>query len=146
MLSAETASGQYPLEAVAMMNRITEAVERDPSYRRILDAQRSEPRGDRTPMRSARPRPRSPTRLSAAADRAPIRPRAPPALRMARERPEVADPRASPRSSHTARSLALVWGAHCVVTADIKRFSEMVDKACRVALQRGVRQESASAW
>ena len=40
MLSAETASGAYPLESVSMMNRIAERVERDPFYRRILEAQR----------------------------------------------------------------------------------------------------------
>src|SRR5690606_21325564 len=39
MLSAESASGQYPVEAVAMMDRIITRVERDPAYRRILDAQ-----------------------------------------------------------------------------------------------------------
>src|SRR5262245_32626617 len=43
MLSAETASGDYPLESVKMMNRIIERVERDPYYRRILNAQRLEP-------------------------------------------------------------------------------------------------------
>src|SRR5689334_18735167 len=43
MLSAETASGQYPVEAVAMMSRIIERVERDPTYRRIIDAQHPDP-------------------------------------------------------------------------------------------------------
>ena len=32
MLSAESAAGQYPVEAVAMMDRIAQSVERDPSY------------------------------------------------------------------------------------------------------------------
>src|SRR3546814_16706622 len=39
MLSAETASGQYPVEAVDLMNRIAARVERDPIYRTIMDAQ-----------------------------------------------------------------------------------------------------------
>ena len=43
MLSAESAAGQYPVEAVATMNRIAEEVESDPLYRTILDAQRSDP-------------------------------------------------------------------------------------------------------
>src|SRR5690606_34007435 len=43
MLSAESASGQYPAEAVAMMNRIAEEVERDPNHRTIVQAQRAEP-------------------------------------------------------------------------------------------------------
>src|SRR3546814_2762964 len=42
MLSAETASGQYPVEAVDMMNRIAARVERDPIYRTIMDAQHFE--------------------------------------------------------------------------------------------------------
>ena len=43
MLSAESAAGQYPVEAVATMNRIAEEVERDPFYRTIIHAQRTEP-------------------------------------------------------------------------------------------------------
>src|SRR6266513_4811197 len=43
MLSAESAAGKYPVESVAMMNRIAEEVERDPLYRTILNAQRAEP-------------------------------------------------------------------------------------------------------
>ena len=47
MLSAESAAGQYPVEAVATMNRIAEEVERDPLYGTIIHAQRTEPGGDR---------------------------------------------------------------------------------------------------
>ncbi len=43
MLSAESASGQYPVEAVATMNRIAEQVEREPTYSTIIDAQRAMP-------------------------------------------------------------------------------------------------------
>ena len=43
MLSAESAAGQYPVQAVTTMNRIAEEVEKDPLYRTILDAQRSKP-------------------------------------------------------------------------------------------------------
>src|SRR5262249_17725101 len=43
MLSAESAAGQYPVEAVATMNRIAEEVERDPLYRTIIHAQRTDP-------------------------------------------------------------------------------------------------------
>ncbi len=43
MLSAESAAGQYPVEAVAMMDRIADEVESDPTYRGIIDAQRAEP-------------------------------------------------------------------------------------------------------
>src|SRR3954464_10276744 len=43
MLSAESAAGQYPVEAVAMMNRIAEEVERDPNFHTIIHAQRAKP-------------------------------------------------------------------------------------------------------
>src|SRR5262249_56685811 len=43
MLSAESAAGQYPVEAVATMNRIAEEVERDPTYLTIIHAQRTAP-------------------------------------------------------------------------------------------------------
>jgi pyruvate kinase len=43
MLSAESAAGKYPVEAVATMNRIGEEVERDPTYRGVVNAQRAEP-------------------------------------------------------------------------------------------------------
>ena len=43
MLSAESAIGQYPVEAVGMMDRIACSVEGDPYYRSIIDAQRNEP-------------------------------------------------------------------------------------------------------
>src|SRR6185437_15419877 len=43
MLSAETASGAYPVEAVTMMDKIASQVETDPLYQQILDAQRSPP-------------------------------------------------------------------------------------------------------
>ena len=65
MLSAESAAGQYPVEAVATMNRIAEEVETDPIYRRIINAQRSEPEATgadaiavaaRAHRRDARPR------------------------------------------------------------------------------------------
>src|SRR3569832_2732405 len=43
MLSAESAAGAYPVEAVGMMNRIATKVETDPTYAGIINAQRSEP-------------------------------------------------------------------------------------------------------
>ena len=45
MLSAESAVGQYPVEAVTMMDRIACSVEGDPYYRSIIDAQHNGPRG-----------------------------------------------------------------------------------------------------
>ena len=42
MLSAESAAGQYPREAVATMSRIAEEVETDTVYRNIINAQRAD--------------------------------------------------------------------------------------------------------
>src|SRR5690606_33219598 len=47
MLSAETASGDYPLEAVSIMDRIAADVEQDDLYRKIMDAEHPDP--DNTP-------------------------------------------------------------------------------------------------
>ncbi len=55
MLSAESASGQYPIDAVAMMNRIAESVEMEPVYRSIINAQRATPKTPApTPWRARR--------------------------------------------------------------------------------------------
>ena len=44
----------------------------------------------------------------------------------------------------TARRLALVWGAHCVQTSDVDSFSDMVDKACRIAREEGSRSPASA--
>jgi pyruvate kinase len=135
MLSAETASGEYPIEAVAMMSRIIERVERDPAYRRILDAQHPDPQATGNDAISAAAAQVAHT-LSVAAI-VTYTTSGSTVLRVARERPEVPILALTSRLA-TARGLSLAWGAHCVHTSDIKRFSDMVDKACRVALQQEV--------
>nr|WP_298686632.1 pyruvate kinase [uncultured Dongia sp.] len=134
MLSAETASGQFPLESVAMMNRIAERVERDPFYRRILEAQRLDHAATESDAISQAAAQVAHT-LSAAAI-VTYTTSGSTGLRMARERPEVPIMCLTSKLQ-TARNMALVWGTHCVVTADLKRFSEMADKACRLALREG---------
>jgi pyruvate kinase len=130
MLSAETASGQYTVEAVTMMNRIIERVERDPAYRRILGAQTPEPEATGNDAISAAAAQVAHT-LSAAAI-VTYTTSGSTGLRVARERPEV--PILCLTSmQQTARQLSLVWGIHCVISADLKRFSEMAEKACRIA-------------
>jgi pyruvate kinase len=138
MLSAETASGQYPVEAVTMMNRIIERVERDPTYRRILNAHTPEPEATGNDAISAAAAQVAHT-LSVAAI-VTYTTSGSTGLRMARERPEV--PILCLTSVlQTARQLALVWGIHCVISADLKRFSEMADKACRMAQREGFAQK-----
>ena len=131
MLSAETASGQYPVEAVSMMNRIVERVERDPAYRQILDARHPDPQPTGHDAISAAAAQVAHT-LSVSAI-VTYSTSGSTVLRVARERPEVPI-LALTASLSTARALSLAWGAHCVQIQDLKRFSEMVETACSVAL------------
>jgi pyruvate kinase len=133
MLSAETASGQYPVEAVAMMNRIIERVERDPAYRQILDARHPDPQPTGHDAISAAAAQVAHT-LSVAAI-VTYSTSGSTVLRVARERPEVPI-LALTASLATARALSLAWGAHCVQIQDLKRFSEMVEVACSVSLDQ----------
>jgi pyruvate kinase len=133
MLSAETASGQYPVEAAAMMNRIIERVERDPAYRQILDARHPDPQPTGHDAISAAAAQVAHT-LSVAAI-VTYSTSGSTVLRVARERPEVPI-LALTASLSTARALSLAWGAHCVQIPDLKRFSEMVETACSVALSQ----------
>ncbi len=131
MLSAETAAGQYPVEAVSMMNRIIARVERDETYRTILDAVHTNPEET------------APDAITAAAAQVANTVRAAAivtfttsgstALRAARERPTVPI-LCITGSEATARRLAMTWGVHCVVTEDIRDFVDMVGKACDAAL------------
>jgi pyruvate kinase len=130
MLSAESASGDYPVESVSMMNRIIARVERDPLHRRLMGTQHPEPEATAPDAISAAAAQVAHT-LSAAAVIT-YTTSGSTSLRAARERPEV--PILCLTSSRdTARRLALVWGVHCVETSDVTSFSEMVDKACRIA-------------
>lgn len=133
MLSAETASGAYPVEAVAMMDRIIRRVEEDPAHQTIMQAQHHELQATSSDAISAAAAQVAHT-LSAAAI-VTFTTSGSTALRVARERPEVPVLCLTP-SIETARYMNLVWGTHCVSTAEIKRFSEMVDKACKIAQQQ----------
>ena len=135
MLSAETAAGDYPVEAVNIMNRIAARTESDPMYRPLLHALHPEPE------------PTAPDAISAAAAQVAHTIRAAAivsyttsgstALRAARERPDVPILVLTSKIE-TARRLAVTWGAHCVQTPDVRSFQEMVQKACSIALAEGV--------
>jgi pyruvate kinase len=134
MLSAETATGAHPVEAVAMMDRIAQAAESDPSYQPIIDAQR------------VKPEPTMPDALMAAVHDVTHTIRASAivcwtktgstGLRAARERPEAPIIVLSPLVS-TARRLALSWGLHCVETEDARNLDDVVDRASHIAQSEG---------
>ncbi|BCH21843.1 pyruvate kinase [Mesorhizobium sp. L-8-10] len=130
MLSAESAAGEYPIEAVGMMNRIAERVEQDPVYLGIINAQRSEPEATGADAISAAARQIAETlKLSAIVT---YTASGTTGLRAARERPQVPIIALSP-ILETARRLSLLWGTHCVVTEDATDLDDMVDRACRIA-------------
>jgi pyruvate kinase len=130
MLSAETAAGSYPIEAVAMMNRIASRVQEDPLYYSMLESTKIEHEHTTSDAISAAAC--QVARLVGAAAIVSYTTSGATALRAARERPEV--PILVLTSSlSTARRLAVLWGAHCVHTSDVKSFSDMVQKAARMA-------------
>lgn len=135
MLSAESAAGQYPVEAVAMMDSIAREVERDWAY------------ADQLGLLKTRPEPTTADAMCAAARaiQATVGARAvvcfttsgSTAKRVARERIPASLLVLTPRLE-TARRLGLTWGVHAVHTRDVSGFEEMVAKTRRMALRHGV--------
>jgi pyruvate kinase len=134
MLSAETAAGHYPLEAVAMMDRIVCRVQQDPLYHSLLHGTLIEHEHTDPDAISAAACQVAET-IGAAAIVSYTTSGAT-ALRAARERPRAPILVLTSKLA-TARRLALLWGAHCVHTADVKNFSDMVGKAVRIAHREG---------
>ncbi len=132
MLSAESAAGAWPIESVAMMNAIAEAVERDPMY------------GERVHFTITRPDPTTADALAEAATTITKTAGASAiicftisgstARRIARERPSVPILVLTPNPD-TARRMGLLWGTHAVLTRDVSSFEDMVAKAKRMALR-----------
>jgi pyruvate kinase len=134
MLSAETAAGQYPFEAVNIMDRIIARVEQDPGWRAIVEASRAAPEPSVADAIAAAARQVAHT-IGATAICA-FTASGSTALRAARERPEAPVMSFSP-SERTARRMAVVWGVHPVVTPEIDTMTEAVAKATRLATQEG---------
>ncbi|WP_309082634.1 pyruvate kinase [Chelativorans sp.] len=132
MLSAESAAGQYPAEAVAMMNAIATQVERDPTFNDIINAQRTGPEATGADAISLASRQIAETLNLAAIIT--YTASGTTGLRAARERPRVPIIALSP-VVETTRRLSLVWGTHCVVSEDASDLDDMVDRACRIAYE-----------
>ncbi|HLS67866.1 MAG TPA: pyruvate kinase [Kiloniellales bacterium] len=132
MLSAESAVGSYPVEAVAMMNRIIERTERDSSYRAIIEALDPEPEPNAADAISEAAA-QVATTISAAAI-VTYTTSGSTALRAGRRRPRAPILLLTSELS-TARRFVLLWGAHCVHTADVHSLGEMVEKATTIARQ-----------
>ena len=139
MLSAESASGKFPVEAATMMNRIIENVEADPQYRQLIDASHSEarPGGDVAEAVCCAMR-RAVSLLQAAAIVC-YTSSGHSSLRAARERPESPVLSLTPSLS-TARRVAMVWGVHSVHIPDVTDVNQMVELACEVARRENFAQ------
>ena len=133
MLSAESASGKHPVEAVAMMNRIIEQVEADPLYRQLVDASHTTSLPGQVDVAEAVccAMRRAVTLLQAAAIVC-YTSSGHTSLRAARERPEAPVLSLTPKLS-TARRLALVWGVHSVHIEDVADVRQMTGIAIEVA-------------
>jgi pyruvate kinase len=134
MLSAETAVGAYPVEAVSMMDRIIARVERDPHYRAVTDAQHPEPQA--SPAGAICDALRRISQTLPVAATVTLTSSGSTSIRTARERPEAPILSLTPHIT-TARKLALVWGVHSVQSEDVQHVSDMVKVACRIALRDG---------
>ncbi|CAJ0790636.1 Pyruvate kinase [Ralstonia psammae] len=132
MLSAESASGRYPVEAVKMMDSIIRRTESDPHYHDAIQASHTPPRADTADaigyaVRHVAGLLKVPATVAYTSSGYS-------ALRMARERPEVPILGMTPRMA-TARRLALAWGVHAVLCHEVIDVLEMTELASRTVLK-----------
>lgn len=136
MLSAESAVGSYPVEAVSTMNRIAEEVERDSYYRSIINAQRAPPEATNADAKAIA------VAIRYFAETLDLKAivawtsSGATAFRIARERPEAPILALTP-NRETACRLSLVWGVHAVVTKDAHDIDDMSKRACKFAGREG---------
>ena len=134
MLSAESAAGKFPVEAVQTMNRIGEEVERDPTYRSVIASQRPEPEATAGDAIADAAR-----QIAETLDLSAIicwTDSGSTAMRVARERPQPPVVAITPNVA-TGRKLSAVWGVHCVIAEDAHDQDDMIDRAGRIAFRDG---------
>ena len=139
MLSAESATGDYPVEAVSVMQRVGNKIERDPLYRTYIESVRTSPEATSADAITAAARQVAETMDASAI--VTYTKSGSTALRASRERPRVPILVLTPEIK-TARRLSFGWGMHCVIAEDAKNFSDMVDRACRIAAEQGFGQKN----
>lgn len=138
MLSAESAAGSFPIEAVTMMDNVAIEVERDPTYTQIIESSRTASRsGIADAMVAAAREIAETTDVKAICC---FTHSGTTALLTARERPRVPIIALTPLVN-TARRLALSWGVNCVLTEELDRFKKAVVSAARAAREEGFANE-----
>ncbi|SDH89887.1 pyruvate kinase [Pseudomonas panipatensis] len=131
MLSAETASGQYPCEAVEMMAKIIRQVENEADYPAQLELNRPQPEATVSDAISCAIRRIS--RILPVAVLVNYTQSGASTLRAARERPTAPILSLTP-SLRAARRLSLAWGVHSVVNAQLAHVEEICATALEIAL------------
>lgn len=139
MLSAESASGSYPIESVTIMDRIISHVEKDPFYRETQMANLPQTESTTSDAITAAARQIAHTLQAAAI--VTFTSTGATTLRAARERPEAPIMALTPEIK-IARKLSLVWGVHSVTSEDVNSFSEAVYNGCLWAEKEGFAQEN----
>jgi pyruvate kinase len=138
MLSAESAAGDYPIEAVTTMNNVAESVEGDDIYRQVIEASRTAVRRSVADAITVAAREVAETTNVKAI--CCFSHTGTTALLAARERPRVPILALTPLVT-SARRLALTWGLHCVVVPQVDRFKLAVLSAARAAREHGFANE-----
>ena len=141
MLSAESAAGDYPVEAVAVMDRIIASVEKDELYRSYLDAYHAQ--AERTSADAITQAAGQVARTLGAAAIVTYTTSGATAIRASRERPDRPILGLITRMV-TARKLSLAWGVHPIHTSDAHDLDEMVVKARQFARSEGFAQPGES--
>ncbi len=140
MLSGETASGDYPVESAATMDRIISRVERDPRWPELMAAERGALEDADTDALVAAAR-RAADATSTACLVA-FTATGATARRLARERPLQAVLALTP-NDRTAHRMTLVWGLEPRVATDPSSLDEMTDEAVEIAVSLGLTKPGA---
>ncbi|MEN0108333.1 MAG: pyruvate kinase, partial [Pseudomonas sp.] len=130
MLSAETASGDYPLEAVSMMAKIIRQVENGPDFQAQLDVGRPSAEATHSDAISCAIR-----RISGILPVAALvnyTESGSSSLRASRERPKAPILSLTP-NIQTARRLTVAWGIYSVVNARLSKVDEITTTALEIA-------------
>jgi pyruvate kinase len=134
MLSAESAAGDYPVEAVTMMDSVAQSVEHNDPYREVItNGQIPSAPSIANAITAAAREVAETTDIKAICS---FTHSGTTALLAARERPSVPILALTPFKG-TARRLSLAWGLHCVVTEEVERFKLAVVSAARAAVSDG---------
>ena len=138
MLSAESAAGDFPVEAVTTMANVAAKVEADPQYRENIDASRTTGKANIATAITAAAR-----EIAEAVDVSAIccfTHSGTTARLAARERPNAPIIALTPMVG-TARNLTMNWGLHCIVSEEVTRFKLAVVSAARAAKSMGIAEE-----